>query len=281
MKKGFIIAAVVLIAAGIILFTGALIAADFDTTKLGTAKYETNSYTLDEPFRNIDIDTHIADIIFKPAADGIACVTCFEQTKMRHTVAVEGGTLKIGVDDDRSLYDRLSFFNKPLTITVYLPQSEFDNISIHTSTGDIRFDKLSAKEIKLKTSTGDITVSSVNCSGTVSAKVSTGDINFTDIMCNTLTTEGSTGDVLLDCCRAAKIQIKTSTGDVRFDGSDAEDITVKTSTGDVTGTLRSGKRFTVKTSTGDVSVPASTDGGNCEITTSTGDINIKVIWYID
>ena len=276
MKKGFISAAIVLIAAGIILFTGALIAADFDVTRLGTAEYETSSYTLDEPFRNIDIDTHVADIVFKPSTDGTAHVTCFEQTKMRHTVAVESGTLKIGVADDRSLFDRLSFFNKPLTITVYLPQSEFDNISIHTSTGDIRFDKLSAKEIKLKTSTGDITVSSVNCSGTVSAKVSTGDINFTDIMCNTLTTEGSTGDVLLDCCRAAKIRIKTSTGDVRFDGSDAEDITVKTATGDVTGTLRSGKRFTVKTSTGDVAVPASTDGGSCEITTSTGDITIKI-----
>lgn len=276
MKKAFIIVAIVLIAAGIILFSSALIAADFDYSRLGTAKYETNSYTLDAPFQNIDITTHIADVILKPSDDGIARVTCFEQTKMRHTVAVENGTLKIGAADERNVFERLSFFNKPMTITVYLPEIEFDNISIHTSTGDIRFDKLSAKEIKLKTSTGDITVSSVNCSGTVSVKVSTGDISFTDIMCNTLTTEGSTGDVFLDACIAAKFQIKTSTGDVRFDGSDADDITVKTSTGDVTGSLRTGKHFSVKTSTGDVSVPASTDGGNCEITTSTGDITIKI-----
>ncbi|MBO7407694.1 MAG: DUF4097 family beta strand repeat protein [Clostridia bacterium] len=260
MKKAFIIVAIVLIAAGIILFSSALIAADFDYSRLGTAKYETNSYTLDAPFQNIDITTHIADITFKPSADGTARVTCFEQTKIRHTVAVENGTLKIGAADERSVFERLSFFNKPMTITVYLPEIGFDNISIHTSTGDIRIDTLSAQELKLTTSTGDIAVNSVNCSGT-------------------LTATASTGDVLLDACTAAKIQIKTSTGDVRFDASDAADIAVKTSTGDVTGSLRTGKRFTVKTSTGDVSVPASTDGGNCEITTSTGDITIKISEY--
>ena len=276
MKKGFIIAAIVLISVGILLFTGALIAADFDYSKLGGTKHVTNTYALEGEFDNIDISVDEADVIFKPVDEGGARAVCVEREKVRHTVEVENGTLRIRAVDRRNPFDHLSFFSKSLSITVYLPRNDFDNISIRTATGDVRFDSLTANEIKLKTSTGDIRVSSVDCAGTVSATVSTGDIRFTGLNCKKLTTEGSTGDITLDDCTAAEIAVKTSTGDVRFAGSDAAKITVKTSTGDVTGSLRTPKVFTVNTSTGDVSVPHSSEGGSCEIKTSTGDVRIKI-----
>ena len=72
------------------------------------------------------------------------------------------------------------------------------------------------------------------------------------------------------------ISIKSDTGDVRFEGSDAIEISVKTDTGDVTGTLLSEKVFITETSTGSINVPKTTSGGKCEITTSTGDINIRI-----
>ena len=72
------------------------------------------------------------------------------------------------------------------------------------------------------------------------------------------------------------ISIKSDTGDVRFEGSDAIEISVKTDTGDVTGTLLSEKVFITETSTGSINVPKTTSGGKCEITTSTGDINISI-----
>ncbi|MBR7063444.1 MAG: DUF4097 family beta strand repeat protein, partial [Clostridia bacterium] len=253
MKKGFIIAAIVLISVGILLFTGALIAADFDYSKLGGTKHVTNTYALEGEFDNIDISVDEADVIFKPVDEGGARAVCVEREKVRHTVEVENGTLRIRAVDRRSFMDHLSFLVKPLSITVYLPRNDFDNISIRTATGDVRFDSLTANEIKLNTSTGDIRVSSVDCAGTVSATVSTGDIRFTGLNCKGLTTEGNTGDITLDNCYAAVIAVKTSTGDVRFEDSDAEKLTVRTSTGDVSGTLRTAKVFTVNTSTGDVS----------------------------
>lgn len=71
--------------------------------------------------------------------------------------------------------------------------------------------------------------------------------------------------------------IKRSTGDVTFENCDAGELAVKTSTGDVTGLLRSGKVFLVETSTGSVDVPADEfRAGACRITTSTGDIKIRV-----
>ncbi|MBR0157479.1 MAG: DUF4097 family beta strand repeat protein [Clostridia bacterium] len=296
MKKGFIIAAIVLISVGILLFTGALIAADFDYSKLGGTKHVTNTYALEGAFDNIDISVDEADVIFKPVDEGGARAVCVEREKVRHTVEVENGTLRIRAVDRRNPFDHLSFFSKSLSITVYLPRNDFDNISIRTATGDVRFDSLTANEIKLKTSTGDIRVSSVDCAGSISATVSTGDIRFTGLNCKKLTTEGSTGDItlkqvtaeedfnirrdtgdiMLDDCIAAEIAVKTSTGDVRFEDSDAEKLTVRTSTGDVTGLLRTPKVFTVNTSTGDVSVPHSSEGGSCEIKTSTGDVRIKI-----
>ena len=178
MKKGFIIAAIVLISVGILLFTGALIAADFDYSKLGGTKHVTNTYALEGEFDNIDISVDEADVIFKPVDEGGARAVCVEREKVRHTVEVENGTLRIRAVDRRNPFDHLSFFSKSLSITVYLPRNDFDNISIHTATGDVRFDSLTANEIKLKTSTGDIRVSSVDCAGTVSAAVSTGDIRI-------------------------------------------------------------------------------------------------------
>jgi hypothetical protein len=50
---------------------------------------------------------------------------------------------------------------------------------------------------------------------------------------------------------------------------------VEITTGDVSGSLRTDKIFNVQ-ATGDVNVPKSGTGGLCDITTTTGDIHIRV-----
>jgi hypothetical protein len=45
----------------------------------------------------------------------------------------------------------------------------------------------------------------------------------------------------------------------------------------VSGSLLSNKVFTAKTDTGKVSVPNSSNGGKCEITTDTGKIIIEIV----
>jgi len=71
-------------------------------------------------------------------------------------------------------------------------------------------------------------------------------------------------------------QEESDTGDVKFDGCDAAEIFVETDTGDVKGSLLTDKIFIVQTDTGSVDVPKTATGGKCEITTSTGDINISI-----
>jgi DUF4097 and DUF4098 domain-containing protein YvlB len=111
----------------------------------------------------------------------------------------------------------------------------------------------------------------------MSIGVTTGDTSVTDVTCLNLSSHGSTGDLNLSNVVASEsFNLKRSTGDICFDRCDAGRITVKTSTGSVTGSLLSDKVFTANTDTGHVNVPPSTNGGQCELTTDTGNITITI-----
>lgn len=318
MKKGIIIAAVVLLAVGLAVFAGAFIASGFNFTKMGNEKYVTNTYTVDKDFDKIDIDTSVTDITFKPSEDGKFSAVCSkEQDRVHHKFTVESGTLKVTMNDDREWYDYFSFFSSSMTMTLYLPADRYESLKIDASTGDvsipsqfsfgsidikmstgdvtcsassegllkikastgdITLDGVSAGDVELNVSTGKITAERVECGGTVTVGVSTGKAKLSDVTCKDLVSDGSTGSLTLkNVVASGKFDVKRSTGDVTFDSSDAAEIAVKTSTGDVTGTLKSEKIFFADTRTGDVDVPRTTTGGKCEITTTTGDIEIKIV----
>ena len=206
-------------------------------------------------------------------------------------------------------------FGSP-TITVYLPQAEyaslfmeedtgdisipkefvFDSVDIglstgdvdcrasssgllriKTSTGDIYLEGLSAGELDLTVSTGRVGVQSVVCEGDAGITVGTGKANLTDVSCRSLSSTGDTGDITLENVLAAEtISIERSTGDVSLERCDAAELSIITDTGDVNGTLLSGKVFIAQSDTGRVKVPETSTGGQCRITTDTGDISIVV-----
>lgn len=152
-----------------------------------------------------------------------------------------------------------------------------DEIRIELNTGGIDITGITANKLNLSTSTGKIKVKMVTCSGDISVKVTTGDAIVMATDCKNLYSTGNTGDIKVVGVEAReKFNIERSTGDVEFENSDANEIYVKTSTGDIEGTLLSNKIFITQTSTGDVDVPRSTSGGKCELTTSTGDIEIEI-----
>ncbi|MBR0466969.1 MAG: DUF4097 family beta strand repeat protein [Clostridia bacterium] len=298
MKKGFIIAATVLIVIGAVLFVFAFRETGYDLKKLDATEYETNTYTLNEDYSSIKIKTYEADVVFTPSENGQTKVVLLESKKEKYDVLVENNTLTITAKDTREWYDHISFFSvKQAIVTVSIPLKAYNsldissgtgdvvltnNFSTHTgkikvSTGDINIKNIDAKSLDLSVSTGTINCKNVNCNEDIVSIVSTGQTNFTNTVCRTLKSKGSTGDIKLknvvakDC-----FSIKRSTGEVYFDNCDANEIEVKTSTGDVSGTLKTEKVFITKTSTGTVNVPKTISGGKCEITTSTGDIIIDI-----
>jgi len=308
-------AAALLILAGGILFACGMSELPWDFTKLSSDKYETNRYEISESFSNISIETDTADLLFALSDDGKCRVECYEEEKVKHSVAVAEDTLSVKVTDTRAWYDYIGITYSAPKITVYLPETQYTSlfidedtgdiempkdfsfmhvdislstgavkfsasasqqIKIRTSTGDLRVENVSAGALDLTVSTGMITVSDVVCQGDASLKVSTGETNLTNMVCKNLASEGSTGDAILKKVVAERMSITRSTGDVRLDSVDAAEIFVETDTGDVVGSLLSDKVFITKTDTGRVDVPKTVTGGKCEIKTNTGDIRITI-----
>ncbi len=275
--KIWLIAASSLVLIGCIILGGIMTMLKWDFTKLSTVKYETNNYEIAGGFKNISIKANTADILFVASESQDCTVICYEQEKVRHTVAVEDNTLAIKVKDSRRWYEYIGInFDTP-QITVYIPQGEYGALSVKSSTGDIRVENMAIEALKLSVTTGSIAVSDITCQEDINISVSTGKAKLSGVVCKNVVSSGNTGDIFLqNVIVSEKISIKRSTGNVSLEHADAADIFVKTDTGNVTGTLLSDKVFITQTDTGKISVPKTSSGGRCEINTDTGDIKIKI-----
>lgn len=314
--KIWLITASFLILIGCVIFAGVMTVLKWDFTKLSTVKYQTNDYEIDEEYKNISIVTDTADIVFVPSKNFKTSVVCYERKNLEHSVSVKDGSLVIEIVDTSKWYEYIGInFGTP-KITVSIPQGEYGALSISSSTGDIEIPKdfkfesidiiestgdvtnyaSASEKIKIKTSTGDISIAdievknldltvstgkitaeNINCGENIAVKVKTGKIRFENVTCNSLSSSGTTGDITLKNVIANGLfSVKRDTGDIKLYDCDAGEIFVKTSTGNVKGNLMSSKVFVVHSDTGRINVPKTIEGGKCEITTDTGDIDIKV-----
>lgn len=334
-KKTVIIVALILIAAGILLCGISLAATKFNFKEITDVKYDTKIHAITQDFSSINIDVNVADIAFIVSPDGESRVECYENDKHTYTVGIEGGALTIRDKRNFNVFNFISFsFSKP-RVTLYLSRTEFDALTINTetslvvvpqefsfvkstivtdtgdvsyrattsgelsikaTTGRIMVSGVSPASIKLKASTGSISLMDARVAGDVSIRTSTGrmhieeiecqklemvsttgDKGISDVNCQNLYVESSTGYVhLTNVIASNKLSIETDTGRVILDGCDAASIKIETDTGDVEGTLLSEKVFYAESDTGRIRVPHTASGGICEINTDTGDITIKI-----
>ena len=216
----------------------------------------------------------------------------------------------------KRIFRLFSFGLKTPKISIYLPEGEyrslvisgttgdieipegyiFSSVDISSATGDVNCMASSEGEMKIRLTTGNISVkgsstgsltasvstgkteiSSVICEGDMTLSISTGKTVLDDISCENLSSEGSTGHMEMSCVVAKKkISVKRSTGHISFTDCDAIDIYMETTTGKIEGTLLTGKRFQAGAVTGRVSVPSSSEGGDCVLKTTTGNIEVDI-----
>jgi len=314
--KVWLTTAASLVVLGLIVFAGVMTVFDWDFSRLGSAKYATDTYEVNGDFDKIAIHVDTTEITFAPSQDGQCSVECVETEKVKHSATVQNKTLTIDTVDTRKWYDHIGLFFGTMKMTVYLPQDKYVSLLIDTDTGDIdlpggfTFENIEIKGdtsdvvclasvsnaieielstgditvngsspggVSLSTTTGGITIDSVVSKGNIAVETDTGRIKLNDVTCANFCAESDTGTITLaNAAAGGGFSIKTCTGDVRLKNCDSAAISIETDTGDVTGTLLSEKVFITATSTGNISVPESTTGGSCEITTSTGDIEISI-----
>lgn len=298
MKKGAIVWLIIgisLILTGCLIFGGAMPNIQWNFLDLSTNDFAIKEHIINEKYNSIYIVSELANVVFEPTAETSTKVICYQQTNLTYTVIVKDNTLLIESVDTRKWFDYIGFNFKQPKITVCIPQGQYDSLVINGDTGNVNIpseytfndikitqstgkitNHASAKnDIVLTTNTGGITVSNVSAQS-IYVTVSTGKVNLRDVNCATLFSKGDTGDVTLKNTEANEINITRSTGDVNLENCDGEKISIKTSTGDITGTLKSEKVFVTESNTGKIDVPNSSNGGTCELKTSTGDIKIRV-----
>ncbi len=308
--------ATILVVIGGLVFASVMITFKWDFTKLSTNKCEAVSHKISEDFNSISIQADTTHITFASAEDAQCSVVCYEYKNAPHSLEVADDTLIIKNIDARKWYEHIGFNFSTPKITVYLPKTAYSGliiqnstgdlqipqdfkfesvdillstgdvrffasaeelIKIRTSTGSIRLENTAAGALTLSTSTGGITISNVVCTGDADFSVSTGKMKLKDFACKNLKSAGDTGDLSLNKVIAAeKMTVKRSTGDITFEASDAAELLIETDTGDVRGSLLTDKIFFARSETGKVDTPKTISGGKCEITTSTGDIKMRI-----
>lgn len=255
--KIWLITAASLVSLGLITFTAAMTVNHWDFSRLNTVKYESVAYEITEDFENISILTQTSDIHFAISEDGNCKVSCNQMENEKHSVSVTDDTLTIQPVHDTFWIEYIGISLGTPSITIYLPKSEFENIQVNTTTGNIDLENITATNIEFS--------------------VTTGDVKITNCQCDTLISEGSLGNLTLtDVIAAESFSLTRSTGDIRFNRCDAGKIFAKTDLGNVEGSLLSDKVFLTRTDLGTVDVPSTTTGGKCELYTDTGNIKIKI-----
>ncbi len=295
--RNWIITAAALTLAGALLLVGVMAVLDFDLTRLSTQKLQTNTYEYTEDFTGISIHVETASVRILPAEQDSCRVVCLEENTLWHTVKIEDGILKIQAQDNRKWYDYICINWKMPTVSVYLPRAAYDALRVEGVTGNIdipdgfSFETVtlaattgnissyaSVKEsLEIRVKTGNVILGKTNARE-VKVSATTGNMELMDMSCHTLRAESTTGRIhLKNVIAQESMALKNTTGGIWLDACDGQMLSIRTSTGSVKGTLLSGKRFVTETATGSVSVPASADGGQCTITTDTGNIKIEIL----
>ena len=278
MKKRTLIALIVAVClifiGGLLLMMGLSFAGN--STKSELIRQE---ITIQERFENIYIDTEDCDVkfaMFSGRDDCMVEVRAYQNVK--HTAAVEDGTLKIKMIDERKWTDHIGIYNvfgqsENMEMTVYLPAAEYESLQVRTATGDIT---LAQEPIflnaLLRTSTGDI--SCVGAGGDVlDCMTSTGDISVQNSGADVLKLQSNTGDFAVSAVAGNEIHMRTNTGEVDAENVNVQMLTCKTDTGDVElEKVLAEDYLQVFTDTGSVEVNNS-DAGAVNIETNTGDVS--------
>lgn len=288
----WMIVALVLIGCGMVLFFIGMFYIDFDFSKLA-APTTTNNYSITDQFSSISVNSHVADVYFSVSQDETCQIQVLESEALPVKVTVEDGVLTIKQENHRKWYDYIGIFTQT-KVTVILPQTQYDKLTVHSDTGKVVIgSKLTFRDVavqgstgsvsiacsvtdslSVRNSTGKVTLTSVSC-GAIDALTSTGHLTIENCTAESLDAEASTGNIqLINTVVSGKLTARADTGDITLDRCDADSLKLNTSTGDVSGTLLTEKIVFAETDTGHVSVPHSTNGGRCDISTDTGNITI-------
>lgn len=310
-KKFWIFSSIICISVGLLLICAAWVSAGFHLSAFNTVHYQRIETPITEPYDKIVIDALDCNVRILAQSATSAFPDLQEQKYdtpmllshdseyMVTELTVRDRTLYITRQDNRPWYQHIGIYfgDGNEGITLILDDLHFDALNVTSVSGEIwLMSEAEIKEVSLHSTSGEIVaidlisekaeMSSVSGSvllhgasgDSISLKTVSGEIDAANMQCGTFKAESTSGDLSIGgnvIC--GKATIKTVSGDVELEGFDADDINITTTSGDVEGSLLSGKQFSVTTSSGEIDIPKdSPNAGHCVVTTTSGDIEIKI-----
>lgn len=150
------------------------------------------------------------------------------------------------------------------------------SITVKSKSGDAVVMNSSAEDILAKSLSGDVMINSADAVNKLTAEALSGDVEVCDANADNLSASSTSGDIELLRVSAVEFNAVTTSGDIEFSRCDADDIRMKSTSGDISGTLLSEKMFSVHTTSGHVNVPDDGGSGKCEISTTSGNVNMRI-----
>ena len=300
---------------GAVLMAVGYVASGKNLDNMSMSKIKTETYEPGEDFDDITIKAGSADVTLMLSEDGKCKIDVKDFEGVAYTVKVEDGILSVNSKDDRSWYKKtfnFGFGTNRQYIKVYLPEKVYKSVKLSSSSGDIKVEKeIAAESISVSASSGDVsqygsadevTISAssgdVKADGTakkisvdtssgdiiytceadeVTVKASSGDITVKGSANTSLDVKTSSGDIAVhDIVCSGLLKMKSTSGDIDFYSCDAGELQIEASSGDVDGSLLSENIFSTSSKSGDIKVPKSSGGEICDVTTSSGDIEITI-----
>jgi hypothetical protein len=255
---------------------------------------------INDAFSDIVIDCVRSKVVLLPSEDGVCRIEADESESCKLTAEVKNGVLNI----EQKLRSKWNFsfigFNfsafKPYKLNVYLPESEYRDLSVNnvsggaeaksgltfmnatlkTVSGGIRFNASVRSSASFESTSGGIEASGFECE-LLKADCTSGGIRISNVSCGTANIECTSGGITLtSVVTSGEMEIETMSGGITFDRCDGGSIRAETVSGSIKGSLLSPKVFKADTVSGKIRVPADGDGGLCELETTSGRIEITI-----
>ena len=149
--------------------------------------------------------------------------------------------------------------------------------TVSSTSGRVEMENAAVGSLSVNVGSGSMKLEDLTVTDSLTVGTISGGLHLSRVTCGTLAMETTSGSIdLTDTTVTTHLQAKTTSGGIRFTRSDAATLNLKTTSGSVSGSLRTPKIFYTDTTSGSVDVPKSTEGGLCEIRTTSGSIRITI-----
>lgn len=233
---------------------------------------------IDESVCDVSVNDAECDIRVLPAEDGVCKIMCKESDGVTYRIETEDGKLTIERLDHRRWYERIGVCWTDMEIVLYLPEGEYGAFQAQSVGGNIDIgERLGFGTVEIQSTSGNIAAEGATMRDSLILDTVSGNIQLSGVRCGCLALNTTSGETnLQNVIAEAEIRIESVSGDMRLDACDGASLRLKSGSGGVFGTLLTEKTFSVKTVSGETEIPDSNFGGECEISTVSGDISFTI-----